>query len=281
MGSRIAITGATGYLGSLLVRHLRDQGVEVVAFTRQRPPDPELIWREFHLGEPLDPAVFEGIDVLVHAAWLLSGKDTSELWKRNVVGSRSLFQTASAAGVSKTIFISSMSAYFGTKQAYGLMKLAVERTVLDTGGVAIRPGLVYGDSPGGMGGTLKKIAALPLWPRFASAKLFLAHEDDLAPAISHVLDSYDFFAGSVLGFAHPVPLGLTAVLQGLSETHVRRPAVLIPAAAVMAPLKALEAANVTLPFRSDSLLGLVKGPKALPGLEKLADRGISFRPMPA
>ncbi len=60
------------------------------------------------------------------------------------------------------------------------MKLAVERTALDLGCAVVRPGLVYGESPGGMAGTLRKISRLPLWPRFKSAKLFLAHEDDVA-----------------------------------------------------------------------------------------------------
>jgi len=47
---------------------------------------------------------------------VLSGKDTGELWQQNVVGSRRLVEAASVAGVGRIIFISSMSAYFGTRR---------------------------------------------------------------------------------------------------------------------------------------------------------------------
>lgn len=274
---RIAITGATGYLGSLLSEYFSGRGSEVIALTRRRPEGGGAGWREFHLGAPVDGSLFEGVDVLIHAAWVLSGKDTGALWAENVVGSRSLIEAAIAAGVPKIIFVSSMSAYFGTRQTYGLMKLAVERTVLDSGGVVVRPGLVYGPSPGGMAGTLRNVARLPLWPRFRSAKLFLADEDDIAPAMGKVIESYDELSGHVLGFANPQPVELAAVLTHLSAGHVRRPGVPVPAGLVTAPLRLAENAGVKFPFRSDSLLGLVEGPSFLPGQQFLAKAGIEFR----
>lgn len=273
----VAITGATGYLGSVLSEHLSGHGADVIALTRRPPEDHAAQWRPFDLGEPVDGALFDGVDSLIHAAWVLSGKDTNELWRQNVLGSRRLIEAAIAAGVPKIVFVSSMSAYFGTRQAYGLMKLAVERTVLDSGGVVVRPGLVYGETPGGMAGTLRRISGLPLWPHFGSARLFLAHEDDIAAALAKVLDDYASVSGSVLGFANAAPLELSAILSGLSLDNRRRPGVPVPATLVMGSLKLLETAGVPFPFRSDSLLGLVKGADFLPGQELLAQRGIRFR----
>jgi nucleoside-diphosphate-sugar epimerase len=275
--SVVAITGATGYLGSVLSDYLSSQGQHVVALTRRQPERTDSEWRQFDLGQPVDGSVFRGVDALIHAAWVLSGKDTPELWEHNVAGSRRLIEAAVTAGVQKIVFISSMSAYFGTRQTYGLMKLAVERTALDLGCVVIRPGLVYGDSPGGMAGTLQKISRLPLWPRFRSAKLFLAHEGDIAPAMATVLERYDDLSGEVVGFANPRPLGLSSILTGLSPAHTRRPSVPVPAGLVMAGLRLLEKANVKFPFRSDSLLGLVEGAEFLPGEQLLAERGVEFR----
>jgi uncharacterized protein YbjT (DUF2867 family) len=154
------------------------------------------------------------------------------------------------AGVPKIVFVSSMSAYFGTRQGYGLMKLAVERTALDTGCVVIRPGLVYGESPGGVAGTLQKISRLPIWPRFKSARLFVAHEDDIASATVGVLDAYNELAGEVLGFANPESLDLSSILTGLSATHKRRRSVPVPAWAAVVGLRVLETAGVPFPFRS-------------------------------
>jgi uncharacterized protein YbjT (DUF2867 family) len=278
MGStRLAITGATGYLGSVLTSELSTLDCDVVALTRRPPQSEETEWRHFDLRQPVESSVLRDIDVLIHAAWVLSGKDESALWRQNVVGSRKLIEAAVDAGVGRTVFISSMSAYFGTRQAYGLMKLAVERTVLDLGGVVIRPGLVYGEVPGGMAGTLQKISQLPLWPQFRSAQLFLAHQADIAPAIATVLDAYSELSGQVIGFAHPKPVDLSTILTGFSPTHRRRPCVPVPAGAVMAGLRLLEHANVRFPFRSDSLLGLVKSAQFLPGRELLTQQGIKFR----
>jgi nucleoside-diphosphate-sugar epimerase len=274
---RIAITGATGYLGSVLSEHLSSRGDEVVALTRRRPERAVSEWRHFELGRPLDVAIFQDVDTLIHAAWVLSGKDTSQLWRENVIGSRRLIEAAVTAGVQNVVFVSSMSAYFGTRQTYGLMKLAVERTALDMGCVVVRPGLVYGESPGGMAGTLRKISRLPLWPRFKSAKLFLAHEDDVAHAIATVIEHYDELSGQVIGLANPRPVDLPSIFAGLSAEHERRPSLPVPAGPVMAALRLLELAGVPFPFRSDSLLGLIEAADVLPGQDCLVRHGVEFR----
>lgn len=277
VSSRVAITGATGYLGSVLSDRFSSRGDEVVALTRRRPERAVSEWRHFELDRPVDGTLFQDVDALVHAAWVLSGKDTSQLWHENVIGSRRLLEAAVAAGVQKVVFVSSMSAYFGTRQTYGLMKLAVERTALDLGCVVVRPGLVYGETPGGMAGTLRKISRLPLWPRFGSAKLFLAHQDDLAQAITRVIDHYDELSGEVIGLAHPQSLDLSSILAGLSPEHKRRPSLPVPAGLVMAVLRLLERAGVRFPFRSDSLLGLIESTDLLPGQEYLTQHGVEFR----
>ena len=171
-----------------------------------------------------------------------------------------------------------MSAYFGTRQTYGLMKLAVERTALDLGCAVVRPGLVYGESPGGMAGTLRKISRLPLWPRFKSAKLFLAHEDDVAQAIARVVDHYDELSGEVMGLANPQSVDLPAIFAGLSPELKRRRNLPVPAVPVMAVLRLLEGAGIPFPFRSDSLLlGLIASADLLPGRERLLEQGVEFR----
>lgn len=274
---RVAITGATGYLGSVLSDHFSNRGDEVVALTRRRPEHQVTEWRHFELGRPLDGAIFQDVNTLVHAAWVLSGKDTSQLWRENVIGSRRLIEAAVTAGVGKVVFVSSMSAYFGTRQAYGLMKLAVERTALDMGCVVVRPGLVYGESPGGMAGTLRKISGLPLWPRFKSAKLFLAHEDDVAHAIGTVIEHFDELSGEVIGLANPQPVDLPSIFAGLSVKRERRPSLPVPARPVMAVLRLLELAGVPFPFRSDSLLGLIEAADVLPGQDCLVRHGVEFR----
>ena len=85
---RVAITGATGFLGSSLSRHLRAAGHAVVPVTRS--PDKAgqgaICWDPAR-GE-LDPAALDGIDAVVH----LAGENIAQRWtdvvKREIRDSR-------------------------------------------------------------------------------------------------------------------------------------------------------------------------------------------------
>lgn len=73
---RVAITGATGFLGSSLSRHLRGAGHTVIAITRS----PEKVGQTAILWDPargeLDPAALEGIDAVIH----LAGENIAQRW---------------------------------------------------------------------------------------------------------------------------------------------------------------------------------------------------------
>lgn len=85
---RIAITGATGFLGTALGRHLRAAGHGVVPITRSPvgAGSEAVVWNP-ERGE-LDPASLEGIDALIH----LAGENIAQRWtesaKREIRESR-------------------------------------------------------------------------------------------------------------------------------------------------------------------------------------------------
>ncbi len=112
-------------------------------------PTPRRV-RAFELGDAYAKDSFAGVNCLVHSAWDLKETNPRRNWEINVEGSKRLVAAALDDGVDRIIFVSSMSAYFGTKQEYGLAKLAVERTVLEAQQIVVRPGLVYGGASGGM-----------------------------------------------------------------------------------------------------------------------------------
>jgi UDP-glucose 4-epimerase len=72
---RIALTGASGFLGSVLARHLVASGHEVRALTRTLPrqddePDPRVRRIQGDLASPRDAAaLIEDADAVVHLAW--------------------------------------------------------------------------------------------------------------------------------------------------------------------------------------------------------------------
>jgi UDP-glucose 4-epimerase len=122
-GMRVAVTGATGNVGTALLRRLTapDAGVtEVRGLARRRPPDiapyAGVRWNLADLGEPSSEAEIaefvDGVDAVVHLAWALQpGRRPEELHRVNVEGTRRVARAAAAAGVRQFVHMSSIGAY--------------------------------------------------------------------------------------------------------------------------------------------------------------------------
>jgi nucleoside-diphosphate-sugar epimerase len=274
----VGITGSNGYLGRSLATALRAQNVDVVEYRRVvEGSAASANVRELDLARPMDPKAFEGVTCLIHAAWDLRETDPRRAWERNVEGSKRLLEAALDAGVGRVIFVSSMSAYFGTKQDYGLMKLAVERAVLESGQLVVRPGLVYGEESGGMASTLSKLARLPVIPVFRGAHQFTLHLDDFLAAMSALVKAKTV-ASSVIGLAHEPPTPFKEMMLAFAPGDGSPKTVFIPWRPLLLALRVGERFGVPLPVRSDSLLGLVRPAPNVPGRDVAELLGLSFRP---
>lgn len=264
MPGTVVVTGPYGYVGSRLRRRLDDAGWHTVALTR-RPlaGDDAIRWT---LGEEVPEGALAGVDALVHCAYDLTLRDRAEVWRVNVEGSSRLLDAASGAGVPRLMVISSMSAYEGTQQLYGQAKLAIEQRTLELGGVAVRPGLVYGPDAGGMVGMLQKLTRLPVVPVLSGGgKQYPVHEDDLVRVLAEVL-SAPTWTSEVFGVAQPEALSFPDVLRGLAAVQGRRCRLVpVPWQAAHAGLRLLELLHVPFPLRSDSVAGLVRPAPSVPG----------------
>ena len=122
-GLTVAVTGATGNVGTALLRRLTDPGsgvAEVRGLARRRPPDEapydRVRWHLVDLREPtaetLLPAFLDGVDAVVHLAWALQpGRQPELLREVNVDGTRRVMQAAVSAGVAHVVHMSSLGAY--------------------------------------------------------------------------------------------------------------------------------------------------------------------------
>jgi UDP-glucose 4-epimerase len=115
---RVVITGATGNVGTSLVRALAaDERVdEIVGIARRRPEltVPKTTWAQADVEADAGrlPELFAGADAVVHLAWLIQpSRDLRELRRVNVDGSRAVFEAAAAAGVGTLVHASSIGAY--------------------------------------------------------------------------------------------------------------------------------------------------------------------------
>jgi nucleoside-diphosphate-sugar epimerase len=255
----VGVTGANGYVGGRILRHLRARGIEAVALVR-RPQEAAGAGsaRRYALAEPLEAGVLDGIDAVVHAAYDLAARG-ERIAEVNVRGSLPLLEALAAKG-GRLVLISSLAAFDGARSRYGQAKLALERAVAERGGVSIRPGLVFGAGAGGLFGALvgalgrTSIAPLPGggWQR-----QFLAHDEHLAQLVAAVLAGglraeRPFFA------AHEAPTTLRAIAEQIASARGRRLRVVpLPEAPLHGAMRAAERTGAALPFRSDSLLGLL------------------------
>jgi nucleoside-diphosphate-sugar epimerase len=168
---RVAVTGATGNLGTSVLVALREQAAieEIVGIARRQPSArlEKVRWVSADIASDELAAAFDGVDVVIHLAWLIQpSRDQQVTWSTNVGGSSRVFQAAAAAGVSAVIHASSVGAYsLGPKDhpvdeswptdgvptcTYSREKAYVER-VLDTFEsrhpkirvVRLRPGFVF------------------------------------------------------------------------------------------------------------------------------------------
>lgn len=272
----VALTGANGYLGSVLTDRLGRAGHHVVALVRRPTPGDDR-QRAFTLGDPVPADSLEGVDALIHCAYDMTLTDPDRVEQVNVIGTQRVLDAAVTAGVGRIVLISSMSAYDGTRQVYGRAKLACEAAGLDAGAVSLRPGIVYGPDNRGMAGALTKLLALPVTPVMAQhSHQFAVHEDDLADAVLATLD-HPTITG-VLGVAHPDRLSFRALLEGLAADAGLSPRLVpIPWRPVHLAMRVAELAHVPLPLRSDSLLGLVEPAPFVPRADEWATHGVTLR----
>ena len=120
---RIVIVGASGNLGTALLRRLRDEptATDIVGVSRREPnltvaPYNGISWQTLDIGSPSAPRtlarIFAGADAVIHLAWQLQpNHDEARLWRTNVIGTKNVLAAVAAARVPLLSYASSVAAY--------------------------------------------------------------------------------------------------------------------------------------------------------------------------
>lgn len=150
---KIGVTGASGFLGSILTRHLAAGGHEVLALTRTLPrrvegAHPGVAWVQGDLTSPHDAATFAaGAEAIIHLAWtntpLTSNADLRSDAAANILPTLTLLEAVrEAATRPHIVFASSGGAVYGPprdrrpfredddcrpQSSHGIQKLTVEQ----------------------------------------------------------------------------------------------------------------------------------------------------------
>jgi dihydroflavonol-4-reductase len=220
---RIAVTGATGFIGRHVVSYLRARGDEVTA-----------------VGRPLERQAvgkaIGGAETVIHLAGIVSTSREEEYVAVNVDGTREVAAAAGERGA-RLVYVSSLAAAGpagpraprseddppAPMTAYGRSKLGGERAVAAVTGLQwtiLRPGVVYG--PGDRAllplFALASRGVLPDIGRAAAAYTFV-HVSDLVRAIVAAVDRGA--TGDVLFVGHPRPVTTRALLEGVRRASGR------------------------------------------------------------
>lgn len=190
MTGRVLVTGANGFVGAHLCRHLRAAGLRVrgavrVAARASWPAgdEPDEVVEVSEIGPETDwSRALDGVDAVIHAAARAHVMDERaedplrEYRRVNVEGTARLAEQAAAAGVRRLVYVSSVKVNGETTapdaafreedlpaplDPYGISKWEAEQALWRTGGVqavVVRPPLVYG--PGVRANFLRMLRAV-------------------------------------------------------------------------------------------------------------------------
>lgn len=165
-GSLALVSGASGFIGQNLCRHLRERGVGIRALMRHECQGP---WNEVlvaDLAASLPDKVLQGVDTVFHLAGKAHAlsetrQEEAEYHAINTAGTQRLLEACQAEGVQRFVLFSSVKAMgeggmacldegadIPPETPYGRSKLEAERLVLNGGyvphPVVLRLSMVYG-----------------------------------------------------------------------------------------------------------------------------------------
>ena len=241
MAGRIAVTGATGFIGRHIAERLRDEGWTVVAIVRpgSSKPLPDGVDR---VVASLDRAAIvercRNVDAIVHAAGIVRARSAAEYTAVNVGGTRAVVEAARALDA-RVVHLSSLTTVGPAPLErpcregdpctpitdYGVSKLEAETVLRAAIGVRwtiLRPAAVYGPRDRQFL-PLFQTARRGIFPRLPNGGVFfltLVHVADVARAVaavcsSTVADGETFFVG------HGVPASIDDILRTLASTFNR------------------------------------------------------------
>ena len=253
-----AVTGANGYIGKQIVNALRHQGCIVYELGRflKNAQNPQY-FLSYQLDQ-LELPDLKNCDALIHCAYDFDVKTLKKSKEINVDGSVRLFQHAQSCGVKKIILISSLSAFEGARSIYGKTKLALEKQAAQYGAIIIRPGLVFGANTRGIVGAMKKfVKKFPIVPLIGMGgqKFYACYIENLCELIIFLITSNTLLQNPMIA-AHKQPITFREIVLLLAKSENKNIRMLpIPFLIILAGLKILEAANINIGLRSDSLVG--------------------------
>ncbi|VWX61585.1 NAD-dependent epimerase/dehydratase family protein [Sphingorhabdus sp. 109] len=210
----VAITGATGFVGSRMLDLIVRNGYRARALTRRKQDErPGVTWVRGALDDPGSLAsLCSGADMFLHIAGVVNAPDRAGFEAGNVAGTLAVIEAAKQAGTRRFVHVSSLAATQPRLSMYGETKAKAEKLVQTSGldWTIIRPPAVYGPGDGEFLDLFKmaRLGFLTL-PPDADGRLSVIHVEDLCHALLALLPEKEDFTAKIFEVDDGKPGGWT------------------------------------------------------------------------
>ena len=283
----ILLTGATGTIGTPLLRRLTSAGEPVRCLVREpRRLGPERVRVQIALGDLGNPASFRnamrGVDTVVHLAAAIRDQPGGSIEELDAMATLRLVRAAERAGVKRFFFFSAMGASLHSParffRAKALAEEAVEESELET--TVFAPSITY--SPGDPWITLlDRLTRLPVAPVSGGggARYQPIWADDVADCVVSALNGSNGGKGRY-ELAGPEELTYDGIVKtALRAFGRRRRLVHVPLPVVRGGLKVAQAFAGSAVFATWDEAELMELPMTTP--KGTADaESLGVRPLP-
>ncbi len=239
----ILITGATGYIGSHLVKRLVEQGERPRCLIRNKeksarilPIDKvDIVEGATTRPATLPPAV-RGIDTIVHAAFMTADRKETRndrYEETNVYGTANLIKAARYAGVKRMIEISGLGTRPDKPGSYMQGRYLAEKMLMDSGldWTIIRPSVLFGKGAPFIKGLTDLIHLAPVLPLIGGGKTMFQpiYVEDVVTVILKVLAEPERTNKKIYTIGGPEYYSFEQVFNELQKAlHTNRPKVYAP-----------------------------------------------------
>ncbi|MDP1875918.1 NAD(P)-dependent oxidoreductase [Phenylobacterium sp.] len=300
--SHAVVIGASGFIGTRLVKRLAQQGKSIVAVDIAAPREqlPGVDYVNADVRRPLDLQIGSGAQALYNLAAVhrTPGHPAHEYFETNVLGAGHVTALAEACSIPLIVFTSSISVYGPTEEVrtesslpvptsdYGRSKLMAEmihqmwfRAAPSRRLVTVRPGVVFG--PGERGNYSALANALRrgvfFYPGRKDTVKSGGHVDELLRTLEFAIAHSD--RQILFNFAFPQVSATQDIVAAFSRVmnHRYRPAT-APLPAVMLAACLFESANalgLKTPIHRERVMKLVRSTRIAP--QWLISQGYEFQ----
>ena len=193
----VALTGATGFIGTALIKQLQQAGWQVKALYRPKPgrspiSSQSLTWVAGELSDlPSLNSLMANADAVIHCAGAVRGVTQADFDLINEIGARHVAEVAAAQNKPpRLLLISSLAARMPELSHYAGSKMRGELAIKNSPlrWTIFRPPAVYGPGDRELLPLFQSMAkGLAPLPAGANGRFSIIHVDDLAAAMVHCL----------------------------------------------------------------------------------------------